>query len=231
MKTNEILAKLGKPITVFDAGQWAEQWEYPVTPFPADDGMRDAYVISASVFITNGCFANVGYAYAPRQHERSLSAREKIIVTNATVDGGQQYSGQQTPPLRLFTVSSNTIPGGRMIDTDRLPNLGYIPAAPFLEVPVVDQVRLVERLVAEEGGRTHTNWEFTISLPAAYWALLEATTTSNVFNQLLVTVGNEPVFAGRINEPFQNGNFEKTFNEASQVEGVKRELARLQRRK
>ena len=216
--TNEIVVTLGEPSWKEDLSKGEEEWHYSLPAFPADDAMRGSLVAGVAVGITNGRLANWGCIYVGSAND-GITRKQTVIAG----DKGQTESSI----LRLFLVRSDPIAGGRFIDTERLPKLGFVEPTATLVIRRLKKVTLDERVPSE--GQSRTNWSFGIFLTQEDAAKLEAITAANISTKLLIMVGDEPVSAPRIVAPLEMGSFVIECQERSLMESVKKQLAEMER--
>lgn len=220
MSTNEVVAKLGKPYWILNSGGDEESWQYGLPAFPADDQMQGSYVDGVLIRITNGHLAYWGCSYfaAPI----GPSVRKEEIVFSGKGD-------RDSAILKFFVVSSNSIPNGRFIDTERFPKLGFISPTPSLTITNLKEVTLGERPITGQENQNHTVWAFRISLNQEDATRLKYMTTTNVLKQVLIMVGDKPVIAPTIDVPLETGTFAIECSDRSLMEAVKEQLAKIPR--
>jgi hypothetical protein len=218
MGTNELLASFGEPGRREPLGRGVEEWHYSLSPFPADDEMRGTYVVGVGIGITNGHLAYLSCTYAevPRQPPKQI----------VPLDGN---SRSNTAPLELFVVSSTPVAGGRFIDTERLPKLGFIPPTPSLVITQLKDLTLEERTSSNSENQVRSFWSFGVFLTEEDTARLKSVTAANVSKKLLVMVGNEPVTAPTITSPLETGSFAIDCAERPLMEAVQKQLAAMHR--
>jgi hypothetical protein len=225
MTTNEIVARLGQPTDTLPSLGGADRWVYDLTPFPAGNEWG-SYVYAVDVFITNGYLASWGCSYYT-PGPRKVGPEMTILGEGATT------SSTQAPTfLKFFIVSSNQIAGGRFIDTDQFPKLGFIPPAPELVISTLKEVWLQEQRPNAGARNPNQNfWEFNFSLTEPDAARFASFTASNIDNKFLMMVGDDPVFSATIVEPISGGNFRLTTTNQVVIEEAKKLLANMAREK
>jgi len=228
MKTNEIASKLGQPVWILPLAEGEERWQYSVRPFPVGDAVPDTLVVSVALDITNGHLAYMAYGYASIPDGALLSAKEQLIVSNRDTPVRPISGATGRPTLNVFIVSSNAIPGGRMVDRELLPTAGFTAPQPNLTIARVKEVKMVERQSARGQGQTHTAWAFEISLPTEEAKQFGALTSTNIYRRMLITLDDSPIFCGKIVDPIEDGRIEVTCEHASQAEKARKALVRLQ---
>ncbi len=220
MSTNEIIAHLGKP----DREEIATEgvvWRYGVSPFPAGGEMDGAYVIGVVIGVTNGRLAEWGCAYRGAPVSSSHVLREETLSLSG--------KGNDPTSLKFYIVSSEPVDGGRFIDTKQLPKVGYVAATPSLLVSKLRKVTLAERSAV---GAVNSNvWSFIIFLLPEDAAGLGSLTATNVGEQMLISIGDEPVVAARIASPLDTGNFEIECGNRLLMETIKNRLETIQQRR
>ena len=219
MTTNEVIRHLGMPLAVEDLGNTRVLWRFQIIEFPADDEMRGAFVSGISTGFTNGRLAHVGFLYAAHPSERKVDVGK--ATAHSDVGAGKVHR------LKLFTVSTNSIPGGRFVDSRRFPQLGYISLIPDLEISQLKSATAIERSVAGLGGQSNTVWVVKVFLSDEDSKRLESLTRNHASETILMVVDNEPVFAPRILGPIATGSFELICKERSLFEFVKPRLTGL----
>jgi preprotein translocase subunit SecD len=128
--------------------------------------------------------------------------------------------------LKFFIVSSNQIPGGRFIDTEQFPKLGFIANAPDLAIKTLKKVTLQEqreRLIANNPNQK--TWAIKFFLTEADAPRLESFTSNNIDNNVLMTFGDEPLLSASISEPISGGILGVTLTNQVIVEEARRRLA------
>jgi hypothetical protein len=217
--TNEIVARFGHPQSIQHLNDQA-LWRYDVAPFPADDAMRGTYVIGVTIGVTNGHLAYWGCVYREKQQNERIVSRQGSLLSG---------DGRKFPELKFFVVSTNPIPEGRWMDTDRFPKLGYISSNPTLTIRTLKEVSLEERSVELSQNQSRTFWAFRVELTPEDVPSLRAITATNVLKTMLITVEDEPVIAPRIMMPLEKGVFEIKCDDRVLMEVVKEHLAKMQR--
>lgn len=214
----QISTRLGEP-------QWkdaqdgnAEAWYYKVTPFPADDGMRNLSVIGFSVTFTNERLAYWSCRYASSP-ELPPSSRQVML-------GGDAAKGA-TRKLEFFAVSSEPIRGGRYIDTPILPRLGFIGATPDLVIEKVKEITLNETPVVSREPSSPTNWVAVIVLEQEDAVRFRSLTVSNLSKTLLIMVEGEPIAAPRVVLPVENGVVGIQLPDRKAVESLRKKLSTM----
>jgi hypothetical protein len=224
--TNEIVASLGKPDRIEILGEEKVEWRFSLTPFPAGKQMaEETYVDGLILAITNGHLADWGCAYVRRPPKRTQETLFPDRGERAT-----QTPAQDLPRLNLFVVSSDPIDGGRFIDTQLFPKLGYISPTPDLSISELREVTFEQRIASGPGNQGGTNWAFGIFLTRKDAAQLESLTARNVSRKLLIMAGDEAVSAPKILEPLGTGSLVIECSERSLMDTIKKHLARIQRR-
>lgn len=224
MATNAIVGSFGTPAEVLPWGEGTVLWRYGLTPFTTDEL---SHVVGVEIHITNGHLAEWQCVYKETRWQRS--AGPAMIFQGS---GASASDTQETPLLKCFIVSSNPITGGRFIDTQQFPKLGFIPSAPGLVIRTVKEASLQEQ--RPNPGAPNPNlriWAFDFSLTETDAARFAAFTEGNVDNRLLMMVGDEPFFSAFIREPIAGGNFEITTTNQVLIEQAKKLLANMARKK
>jgi hypothetical protein len=214
--TNEVLKVLGQPHRT-EGGAGITSWSYRVPPFPADNEMRGTYVTGVYPRFTNGRLAVLHFSYAEGPTE---TIRREDVLPSLDSNG--------VVTLKLFAVKEDNFPGARLIDTDAMPKLGYVGPSPDMEVRRLTDVRLEEKVRTDSESKRHTNWLFAISLTPEDARRFEALTAANIGRKLLLTVGDKPIMAPRVNEPITQGRLALTCDAAKRHQ-LKADLARLKR--
>jgi len=219
MTTNEIMAKWGKPDRE-EVTSNAIFWRYSLTPFPADDDMQGTHVIGMIVDITNGHVARLNFAYVGAARVSTGAPPEPL--------GGGPNGGRQTT-LKFFTVSTHPVKGGRFIDTDQLPKLGYISSTPDLTIDRLKEVSLEEQRMEQPGApRPTVFWAFNCEMDEEATAQFKAITTANVGKALLVVAGDEPIVAPVIVAPILNGRVVIEVSDRTSMEFLRKHLDGMQ---
>jgi hypothetical protein len=218
MSTNQIITALGQPSWMDSFREGEVWWQYDLTPFAADDKMRGSYVIGVGIQITNGHLFHWGPTYSGRSSPGS--AKEEVLFS----------SGNNKSPtvLKFFVISDGAISGGRFIDTEQFPKLGFIPPVPNLTISDLKEVSLEERIFSGPDGNATTNWTFKVSTGTDGSSQLKSMTTTNISKRILVTIGDEPLLAPVINEPLETGSLGLTSKNREEMERIRRHFVRLQ---
>jgi preprotein translocase subunit SecD len=131
--------------------------------------------------------------------------------------------------LKFFLVSKDPIPGGKYIDSELFPRLGFVAPTPTLAIVALKEVTWTEETVATPEGRSQTNWTFRISLQREDAPRLKAMTTDNLSKQMLMVVGEVSVSAPIIRDPVEEGIMEFKCRDPRIAESAKKHLARMKR--
>jgi hypothetical protein len=221
MTTNAIVEHFGTPAIISPWLGGADRWMYGLTPFAADDDMTGMYVVTVNINITNGHLARWDCGYSPSPGLPRVGPEETIRGPQATAS-----EAQGSPLLKFFIVSSNQIPGGRFIDTEQFPKLGFIANAPDLAIKTLKKVTLQEqreRLIANNPNQK--TWAIKFFLTEADAPRLESFTSNNIDNNVLMTFGDEPLLSASISEPISGGILGVTLTNQVIVEEARRRLA------
>ena len=142
MSTNDIVSILGNPDLTDNVGKGIgiHEWRYFISSFPADDEMKGSYVVGLVLGLTNGNLAKWTCAYATPSELTEVQTPSPVNGRGPTETRLEARS-----KLKFFLVSHEPIPGGRSIDTEQLPKLGFIPPAPSLIVSTVKKVSWQEQ--------------------------------------------------------------------------------------
>jgi hypothetical protein len=180
--------------------------------------MRGTWVAGASVWITNGGFSHVGFAYhGPDSKNLTM---EPVRPVNLNRD-------EQPPKLRFFVVNDDPVDGGRFIDTSKFPKLGYIAATPDLMIGWLKRITMNEQLVTDSENRQHTNWSFNLTLPEEFVPQLKAMTEMNISKRVLIMLGEESILAPTIVSPLETAEIAVSVSERSSMENLKRSISRM----
>ena len=219
--TNEIIARIGQPGGVLtNPGNMGDSWLYDLRPFPADDDMRGTYVVGFDLSITNGFLAFCGLIYTKPSPE-IRSQRAIPFDTNSNL--------RQPAFLKLFLVSTSSVPNGKLIDTEKFPNLGYISATPTLTVRKLRDVTLTEEIERDPRNGNFMNWNFAWQFPDDQTNSFRMITATNLGRILLLTIDDKPVIAPRIIGPIEAGRVSVSFGNRAEMEELRRQLSRIQR--
>ncbi len=222
--TNEIATRLGKPHRIKDWGGGSVEWRYALSGFPAGPEMGEGtYVVGVTISMTNGHLAHWGCAY----YSSGPTTVKEETLPRAKAAGESQTAIQESPRVKLFIVSSDPLPGGRFIDTERFPKLGFIAPTPNLTIGKVKEVALKELMAPGPGNENRRYWSFELFLTRDDGERLTSLTASNISKQVLVTIGDELVVAPRIRS--QVDSLAIGCSEQSQMERVKEQLAKMER--
>ena len=218
MTTNELVAKIGPPLSELVLGQPDELWwTYQLRPFPADDDMRGTYVTTLSVWVAKSRVARVSFGY--QGGPTKVTKREQVPGRASTND---------PVALDFFVVRTNAYSGGRFIDTPHLPKLGHVAAQPDLSVSKLEEVEFQEQVQTDSEGKKITNWVFAITLTREDGRRFAELTSTNSLKKILIAVAKEPIVAPMVAEPIEGGFIHLSVLE-SQRDYVKTNLAKIRR--
>jgi hypothetical protein len=128
-----------------------------------------------------------------------------ILLTILTLTAFAESPGSLTNTLSFFPVSDKPIPGGRYVDTTDCPKLGYISNSPSLVITglqsVVTSTAAVFTKQGDLTGKSEPAVDFTFFSTDA--KRLGDLTTQNVGRRLLFMVGDRPLMAPLLKEPFE----------------------------
>jgi hypothetical protein len=206
--TNEVFARLGPPDSAEESEKGRVDWTYSVAPLPADNMRVGTYVIGVTATITNGHLAWWGCVYASAH---ATTIRHEDIYHNP----GSQPSlsnSQDASLLTFYILSTNPITGGRLIDTEEFPKLGFIASKAQLEINSLQGVTLDEATIVSPVNAVVRVWTLEFHLSETDAPRFESFTTDNVDKSFLMMVGDQPLFSTLIREPILGGNvrFEST---------------------
>jgi len=224
MATNDIAERFGIPVEALPWGEGTLLWRYGLTPFAADEL---SHVVGVEIDITNGHLAEWHCVYKETRWQKSAGPEMTIQGNSASAS-----DSQETPLLKFFIVSSNQIAGGRFIDTEQFPKLGFIPPAPGLVIRTLKEVSVQEE--RPNPGASNPNlriWAFDFELTETDAPRLASFTESNIDNRLLMMVGDKPLFSAPIHEPISGGRLEITTTNQVVIEEAKKLLANMAREK
>ena len=219
MTTNEIIAKWGKPDREEVTGNTIS-WRYSLRPFPADDDMQGTHVIGMIVDTTNGHVARLNFAYVGAARVSTGAPPEPL---------GDRTNGGRPTTLKFFAVSTHPVKGGRFIDTEQLPKLGYISSTPELTIDRLKKVTLEQQRVEQPGAPSRMVWAFKCEMDEEVAAQFKAITTTNVGKPLLIVVGDEPIVAPMIVDPIPNGLVDIEVPDRTSMELLRKHLDGMQR--
>jgi hypothetical protein len=211
MKSNEITKAFGRPAEVFDVSH-GTYWEYPLVPFRAEE--PSMFVVGLGLTLSNGNLTRWGCSY--------------VVATNLPVVNWTKsistLQGRNSNALQFFTVYDHPLEHGRYIDNAQLPKLGYVSNKAEFAANNLYDVELEEQTNSDSGPQRGNVWVFRCSLRQQDAVRLEAMTSTNVLNRVLIMIGGKPVAAPRILAPIEDGRFEITCPELNMMETIKRAL-------
>ena len=224
--TNELIERLGAPTAAWLLVKGTDHWSYGLTPFPAGEEFREMYVVGVEMDITNGRLANWGCTYSPNPWPGNGDGPE-ISIPN---EGGMVSNSQESLSLKFFVLSPSQIEGGRFIDTDQMPKLGYISKNPGLEIRKLVGATWQERRPAPlSENPNQKTWAVKLFFTKTDGTRFAAFTETNIGKQILMTLGDRPLFSASIAEPISGGNVEVKLTNQSIFESVRRQLVDMPR--
>jgi hypothetical protein len=214
MSTNDIIGRFGSPdFHVMVPG--GENWTYSVTPF-VREGADDYKVIGIVLFVTNGTLAGWDGFYAS-QEKLANPATEKIL-----------NSGSNIPmELNFHIVHDSAIPSGRLLNTPRYPNLGYISAKSDFSVRQIRELTLSEKMDLENNSE-RKSWELYFVLNVTDADGFERLTESSLGKKVAIMIGDEMIAAPTIQYPIMNGTFTVQFDDRIEFEMVSKKLGLIE---
>ncbi len=222
LTTNEITAHLGPPDRIREAEKgWAE-WTYSLPPFLEGDAFPGTYVSGVSVIITNGHLARWGCSYY--RPPGTTVVHEEIYPNSG--DRHPEATNQGRPLLQFFIVSTNPITGGRLIDTERFPKLGFISSNANLEIEIksLRGVTFEEQTFGNPPNAVEKEWTLSCHLSETDAPRFESFTADNIDKRLLMMIANEPLFSAPILEPISGGNFRLASTNQAVIEAAKKQF-------
>jgi hypothetical protein len=224
--TNRIVAALGHPDSTSARSDGSEVWRYWLAPFPAQGAMSNLVVIGVAISLTNGVAAFIGCSYA--EPSSAVMAPEAQVAMEPEWNIRAQPTGGEPPELAYYRVSREPIPGGRQINTEHLPNLGYVgPVAGWRAKAIRDASRMASKTQAT-GGRVVTNWSIKLSLSDRDVPRFAAWTRSNLFERVVMLVGDVPVWVGGITGVVEGNPFQMEVGDDARAAFVEAQIGRLQ---
>jgi len=139
MMTNQIVAAFGSTDHAEGSGDGRDVWRYNLPPFPTEDWRYQVYEVT--MIITNGHLDRWDCSFASLPGTRT--AYEEIYP--ATGNTAPLVTQQEGGLLKFYIVSTNPVTGGRFIDTELFPKLGYISLKANLEISDLKGVTFEER--------------------------------------------------------------------------------------
>lgn len=133
--------------------------------------------------------------------------------------------------MKLFIVSTNAITGGRFIDTQQFPKLGFISSKANLEINRLKGVTVEEQMFGSPGNADQKVWTLTFHLSETDAPRFESFTGDNVDKRFLIMLADEPLFSASILEPIPGGNFRFESTNQTAIEAVKKQLMDMPREK
>lgn len=132
-----------------------------------------------------------------------------IIMASVFFMSCQVINGDNQPEtLKFFVVHDNKIIDGIYIDTPTLPKLGYIKKKPDFEANKLENVLLsVSRAITYSGGETQMPC-LIIHFVQEDKATFAKFTADNIGEKILMSIGNEPIFAPTLRVAIDIGRIE-----------------------
>jgi hypothetical protein len=222
MTTNEVLVRLGDSTDITTLPDGRLQWTYWLHPFPGEGEMKGLYVLAARLSITNGQVAHVGYLYAD-----APTVRTQVVISSGAHSNGLPGSSSKPCPLTLSVVSTNRIVGGRFIDTQKLPKLGYVPTTPEVSIGKVRTVVIERHPPTGPNQQDFAGWSFTVYLTEEDSLVVQAFTRTNVSRRVLISVNNEPIDAPVVLTPIDTGSLVFSCTDRLVAQQLERELSTM----
>ena len=113
--------------------------------------------------------------------------------------------------LKFYVVSDEPVPGGRYIDTAECPKVGYIGNTPNLVVRHLQAVSTnTYQVFSQYNGKVsvQTNAAIVIQMAAADETRFAGLTRENVGRCILISLGDRPLMAPRVQTPIKTGDFQ-----------------------
>lgn len=222
MTTNEVLVRLGNSSDIMTLTDGMLEWTYWLHPFPAEGEMKGLYVVAARLSITNGRVEHVGYVYMS-----APTVGTQVALSNGA-HSNQLHGGSIQPCLlTLSVISSNRIVGGRFIDSQRFPQLGYVPMTPEVSIGKVRSVVIERHPPTQSNQLDFPGWSFVVYLTEEDSLLLQSFTGTNVSRRVLISVNNEPIAAPVVLTPIDTGSFVFDCTDRVVAERLERELTQM----
>lgn len=217
ISTNSIVSRLGTPVERHSFTNNVESWRYALAFLPETHAWGTSYITGALLVISNAQLASWGF-----DSVGVSTVQHQAIGSNvAASDGTRQDPGV----IELYVVETNSIPGGRFVNTTRLPGLGYISSTPIMVITKLKSLNLEKTIVAS-GGTNETVWMFATYLLSEDAEKLKFATANNIGRRLLVVVNNEPIVAPKVVSPLETGAIGIACDDPSLVEKLRAILSK-----
>jgi hypothetical protein len=131
------------------------------------------------------------------------------------------------PQLTFWVVSSSRIEGGRYIDTERFPKLGFVSKDPALKMARLKSLEQGREVVTNEQNQEVENPMLSVEFAAEAVEAFRRFTEQNVGKQVLLMVDDVPVHTSRFLMPISGGRIQITCRDQPEFQLLRDRLAKL----
>lgn len=221
MSRDKVTNALGKPSLTMDIDGGYVRFDY-FFPYEGGPGPRRFVVSGVAVYLKDDKVVRWGPHYGTVGGYREGDS-------DVLVEPVRNANGSTNKPLLLtiWTLSTNRIGKGRYIDTQRLPQAGFIPEQPDLRIERLNELSQSREVVLNDKDQEVENPLLKIELAPEDVGAFKRFTERNVGKRILIMVDDTPVDALRINAPISLGRFMICCRDQQEFQQLRDSLARL----
>jgi hypothetical protein len=221
MSREALITKLGEPLgtTDVEGGYIAYDYLFEVSDW---EGPRRSVVAGVSVFLKNDKVAE----WKPI-HQMVGGYRKGD--TPVQIEPRRSAEGQvpSDSHLTFWLLSDQPTEGGRYIDTERLPKLGFIPKEPSLRIVRLKGLLQRREITSNAKNEEVENPVLGIELVAEDAPSFEKLTRETQGKRVLMMVGETPVIAPMMSVVITGGKLQLPWGNAQDFNDVRDKLAEL----
>lgn len=158
---------------------------------------------------------------------RAIQVLPATPVSQRAATGTNGLADKLAPAVSFHVVTSNSLPGGRFIDTPKFPKLGFIAQRPTMVISNWQNVRIEQRPTdSNPPGKL-----FVLRLTATAPDAIEIAnlTRTNLLRTILISIDEEPLMAPRIGAVIESGEVEIHSTNRVDVETLRSRLIQVNR--
>jgi hypothetical protein len=215
MPKQAVIDYFGKPDSVIENKDRSLRFDY-FFPINEKHGARSSFVSGVTIFLNSDKVSR----WAPIYHSGSQGKTDMVLVQpkNPNTDLSRSIS--------FWIVSGDPIVGGKYIDTEKLPKLGYIPKDSAL---TINSVKSLEQPKEPEGEEKAIPGRLVleIGLEEEDALAFQTLTRLNLKKRILLMIGSDPVIAPYIIAPVASGVIRVPCDNLTEMRRFRDELAQL----
>lgn len=208
MSKEEVFKTLGNP---------------PFDPIPAEGGFTNLHYLfevadrSTPEPFISGVTVVIKENKVVRWTPISRSGSPSVTTKQISPKSEQLGKDNQLVAVSLWLLTTNMIDGGRYINTEKLPKLGYIPKEPSLTITRLKSLEDVSDIEPT----------LRLTLVDDDAVTLQKITSENIGRKLLVMVGEHPLIAPQINTVISSGRLQIPCDDADELAQLRAALGKL----